>query len=390
MQLLIKNAKIITPYQVLEKHSLIIENDKIKDIIKDKACCESEFSDILDLNGKYLSPGFIDIHNHGNSGHDAMESTFEALDTMAGFHIKNGVIGFLATTMTASGEETEKAIKNAVNYMKRKNPLKSQVLGLYLEGPYFSREKKGAQPAQYIKDPDIAELEGFINTAENNIKVVSLAPELTGASNAISFLKSYNITVSAGHTNSSYEEADKAIQRGVSQATHLYNGMRSFSHREPGIIGAVLTDERVRCEMICDGIHIHPSAMKLAVKMKGVEGVILISDAMMAAGLEDGEYFLGGQKVFVKGGAARLADGTLAGSTLTLDRAVYNMIHLAGIPLKDAVRMASLNPARAIGADDRKGSIEIGKDAHLIVFDDGIHISEVIMHGHTILIDRGR
>jgi N-acetylglucosamine-6-phosphate deacetylase len=174
------------------------------------------------------------------------------------------------------------------------------------------------------------------------------------------------------------------IENGITEATHLYNGMRSFTHRDPGIVGAVLTDERVRCEMICDGIHLHKAAVKMAIKLKGKDGIILISDAMMAAGLKDGKYALGGQDVYVKGGAARLKDGTLAGSTLTLNRAVYNMVHLYGVPLKDAVRMASLNPAKNIGIDDQKGSIEIGKDADLILFDEDIQVSCAIVNGNIL------
>lgn len=390
MKILIKNAKIITPYEILSNYSTSIENNKIINIEKSNSFENADFDLVISADGKYLSPGFIDIHNHGNYGHDTMEATIEALDSMSSFHLKNGVTGFLPTTITAPPEGIKRAIKNVVEYIeiqKNRNEnerVKSQVLGLYLEGPYFSEAKKGAQSLEYIKNPDIKELDEFISISNNNVKIVSLAPELKGATETISYLKAKGITISAGHSNATFEEAKAGVDRGITLTTHLYNGMRSFSHRDPAIIGAALIDERVACEMICDGIHIHPAAMELAVKMKGKDGIVLISDAVMAAGLEDGEYELGGKRVFVKNGEVRLPEGNLAGSTLTLNKAVYNMVNMVGIPLHDAVRMASLNPSRVIGLSNNKGSIEIGKDADLIIFDENINVFSVIVRGKVV------
>lgn len=383
MTILIKNSKIINKDNILRDHCVLISEGKIKEILKEDEIKE-EVSNIIDAEGKYLSPGFIDIHNHGNFGHDAMEGTIEAIKSMAKYHVKNGVTSFLATTMTGSNEETKNAITNVAKFIKNDNNKYSRVLGLYLEGPYFSQDKKGAQPSKYLKNPDINEIKEFIKLSNNNIKVMALAPELSNALEAIKYLKSNNINVSLGHTNATYEEATKAIELGATGATHLYNGMRVFSHREPGVIGAVLCDERVMCEMICDGIHIHKAAMQMAVKIKGVNSIILISDAMMAAGLDDGEYLLGGQKVFVKNNEARLVDGTLAGSTLKLNNAVKNMIDIVGVSLQEAVKMATLNPAKAIGVTDKKGSIEVGKDADLIIFDNDINVAKVIINGVII------
>ncbi|SHH45198.1 N-acetylglucosamine-6-phosphate deacetylase [Sporanaerobacter acetigenes] len=384
MKTLIKNANIITPYEIKRCSNLAIEDGKIADIFSGEIKDVDSYDEIIDAEGKYLSPGFIDLHNHGNFGHDAMEASYEALESMADFHIKNGITAYLATTMTEHPEKIRAAVKNIGEYIEsgsNDSKVKSQVLGIYLEGPYFSMEKKGAQPPEYIKDPDLDEIKELIELSKNNIKVVAIAPELKGAKESIKYLKNEGITISAGHTNATFEEAKTGIDLGITQGTHLYNGMRSYSHREPGVVGAVLTDERVACEMICDGIHLHTGAMDLAVKMKGKEGIILISDAMMATGLQDGKYVLGGQDVYVKEGAARLEDGTLAGSTLTLNKAVYNMVHMVNVPLNDAVRMASLNPAKAIGMDDRKGSIEIGKDADLIIFDEDIKVSKALIKG---------
>lgn len=387
MKIKIKNGKVITPDDILEGYAVGIADGKIESVKKkNEIPPDSCFDKVIDAGENYVSPGFIDIHNHGNNGHDVMEGTCEALSSMASFHISKGVTSFLATTMTDSIPKTKKVIKTVSDYInaqyRDEKYKKSEVLGLYLEGPYFSMDKKGAQPGEYIKLPDIKELDEFINISNNKVKIVSMAPELEGVLDAVDFLRDHGITVSAGHSNAKFDEMNTAIEHGVTEATHIYNGMRSFNHREPGIIGASLTDKRVHCEMICDGIHIHPAAMKMVYMMKGRDGLILISDAMMAAGLQDGKYKLGIQDVYVKGSEARLKDGALAGSVLTLNKAVYNVVHLVGVPLLDAVKMASLNPAQAAGCADTKGSIEKGKDADIIIFDKNVKIKEVIKKGN--------
>jgi len=389
MKQLIKNVKIITENKILEAYSLEIQDGIIRKIIEENKE-DRKGATVIDGKGRYLSPGFIDIHNHGNSGFDAMDATGKALEAMSDFHLRRGVTGFLATTMTNSREDTDKAIKNAADCAEKKVYKGAGLFGLYLEGPYFCMEKRGAQPAKYIREPKPVELLEMLELSNGLVKIVALAPELEGACEAIRLLKSRGITVSVGHSNATFEEAMRGISSGATQATHLYNGMRSFNHRDPGIIGACLLDDRVFCEIICDGIHIHSSAIEIAVKMKGRDKIILISDAMRAAGLKDGKYDLGGQLVTVKGNDARLADGTLAGSTLTLDRAVNNMVKLAGVPLIDAVYMASLNPAKSIGVSDRKGSIEAGKDADLILFDENIDVSRVWISGEERFCKKDR
>ncbi|TYP54214.1 N-acetylglucosamine-6-phosphate deacetylase [Thermosediminibacter litoriperuensis] len=384
MKVLIKNARVITPYEVLDDHWVLVRDGRIAEVKKGREPAEN-FDLVVDAGGNYLAPGFIDIHNHGSYGRDFMEATPGALETIAEFHLKNGVTGFLATVLTAPFEEMKRAVKNAAGFIKIQRPDKarSKLLGIYVEGPYFSTAKKGAQPAEYIRKPDTAELDELLRLSENSIRVVALAPEAAGAGDAISFLKEGGIVAAMGHTNATYDEAKRGIDLGVTLATHTFNGMRGFDHREPGAAGAALTDERVYCEVICDGIHLHPAAVKLILKVKGKEKVILVSDAMMAAGLSDGEYTLGGQQVFVKNGEARLKNGTLAGSTLTLDRAVRYLVKTLGVPLHDAVRMASLNPARVIGLSRMKGSIEVGKDADMVIFDGNLSIKSVVVGGEV-------
>ncbi|MDN5332355.1 MAG: hypothetical protein PWP45_1580 [Tepidanaerobacteraceae bacterium] len=383
MNIIVKNARVVTPYEILEDHAVLVRDGIISDIRKDPP--EENIDAVVDARGYYLGPGFIDIHNHGNSGKDFMDASFDAYETMAKFHLAHGVTGFLATVMTGSFDEMEKALSAAGRYIKERQGggKKARMLGIYLEGPYFSPKKKGAQPPEHIRKPDVKELKELIEASCGTVRVVSLAPEVEGAEDAIRYLKEKRITIAMGHTDATYEEAKRGINLGITLATHTFNGMRGFEHRQPGAVGACLVDDRVYCEIICDGIHLSKAAVDLTIRAKGREKVVLVSDAMMATGLSDGEYTLGGQRVFVKDGRAALADGTIAGSTLTLDRAVRYLVKTLGVPLKDALRMASLNPAKAVGLSDRKGSIEQGKDADMVIFDDNLDIKTVIVGGEV-------
>lgn len=384
MSTLFRNIKLITPYEVLTGYGVVINKGKITNIDLEQNIAADSITKIIDGNGQYLSPGFIDIHNHGNSGYDFMDATEEAIDNIGKFHLQNGVTSYLGTVLTQSYENMIKAVKNIAEYKNKDNS--SQILGIHLEGPFFSASKKGAQPEEFIKEPDLDFIKKVINISNDKLKMVSAAPEKAGALELISYLKENNITAAMAHSNATYEEAINSINHGATVATHLYNGMRSFTHREPGIIGASLTDERVYCEIIYDRIHLHDAAVQVTLKMKGPDKTILVSDAMRAAGLEDGDYELGGQKVTVKEGAARLENGNLAGSTLNLRTAVYNMIRYLNVPIHEAVKMASLTPAKAIGIDKYKGSIELGKDADLTLFDEDLNIKSVVISGNLVNI----
>lgn len=381
MHMLIKNVKIITPYEVLLGYGIKIKDNRIVDINLEHLL-EDSGEEIIDGDGNYLSPGFIDIHNHGNSGYDVMDCTEEALDKMGEFHLSNGVTSYLGTIITSSYDDMIGAMENIAAYNNKDNI--ANILGIHLEGPFFDIGKKGAQPEEFIRLPNLKDIENMIQISKGKMKMVSLAPELKGALQIIQKLKANNIAVAMAHTNSTFESAKRGIDFGITIATHLYNGMRSFSHREPGVIGASLTDDRVYCELIYDRIHLHDGAVQIALKMKGYDKIVLVSDAMMAAGLKDGEYLLGNQKVFVKEGAARLASGNLAGSTLNLQQAVYNMVKFLDIPIHEIVKMASLNPAKAIKEDQELGSIEIGKIADLIIFNENIDIKNAIIGGKLI------
>jgi N-acetylglucosamine-6-phosphate deacetylase len=379
---IIKNVRIILKDQIISDNQLFIRDGKITAITRENF--DVDDCSVIDGKDLYLSPGFIDIHNHGNSGFDAMDAMLDALKAISRFHMKNGVTGFLATTMTASYNATIRAIENAVEYSSKGDTHSSQMLGLYLEGPYFSVKKKGAQTEKFITGIHLDELKDYVDCGKGLVKIVALAPELERSKEAITFLVKNGITVSAGHSYATYEETMIGIENGISEVTHMFNGMRSFDHREPGIVGACLLDDRVTCEMICDGIHLHPAAMRIIMRMKGNGKVALISDSIRANGKPDGEYGNDGLTVTVKNNEVRLPDGTLAGSTLSLNHAVRNLIKMTGVDLPTAIRMASLNPAKQIGLSETKGSIEIGKDADLILFDEGFNIKRTIIKGMTI------
>lgn len=382
MNTLIRNIKLITPNSVEKGYGVVFNKGKIMDIDLEENINLELIGEVINGEGRFLSPGFIDIHNHGNTGHDIMDSTEETLDRIGEFHIKNGVTSYLGTIITSSYDNIITSIKNIVNYKNKKTL--SKVLGIHLEGPFFSTLRKGAQPEEYIKEPDFEIVKEFVELSKDKLKMVSIAPELHGAIEIISYLKENDITVSMAHSNATFNEAKRGINHGVTVGTHLFNGMREFNHREPGIIGAALTDDRVYCELIYDRIHLHDETVKIALKTKGIDKIVLVSDAMRAAGLEDGEYELGGQKVIVNNGAARLENGGLAGSTLNLKDAVHNMVTMLNIPIQDAIRMATLSPAEAIGVSRVKGSIEIGKDADMLLFDENINISSVFISGNCV------
>lgn len=380
-KLFIQNVRIITTDEIVDGCGLWVTDGKIGKITSeppDPGTCE-----IIDGRGLYLSPGFIDLHNHGNSGYWAIDGTEEALKTIAAFLLPRGVTGFLASTSTAPAEDTIRAIRAAADFADNQPAGVSQLLGIHLEGPFFSQEKKGAQRSEHISPIRMDVLREFVAAGRGWIRLVALAPELAGAADAIVYLRENGITVAAGHTNATYAEAMQGIRNGITEATHMYNGMRNFGHREPGVIGACMLDARVCCEMICDGIHLAPPAMDILLRMKGRDKIALISDSISANGLPDGVYENEGRTITVKNNKVQLPDGTLAGSTLSLNQAVANLVRMCKVPLVDAVYMASLTPARQIGLGERKGSIEPGKDADLVLFDEALNVARAWIGGEA-------
>ncbi len=374
--------KIYTPFELWNESCVLVSEGKIVGIKEQKEVDSSEY-DIVNFKKSIIVPGFIDIHTHGVVGHDSMETDLKIFNTESKFYAKHGVTSFVPTTMSQSKKDTILAIKTIreASYLKMAG---AKIVGIHLEGPYFNLEKKGAQPGKYIRDVDLDELQDFIKASNNFVVIVSLAPEIEKALEAIRVLSERGITISLGHTNATYKEANRGIDAGATYATHIFNGMRPYHHREPGVIGAVLLDNRVTCEVIADLIHLHPQTIELIYKLKGSDRMILVSDSMGATGLNDGNYRLGGEKVVVKNSVACLENGSLAGSTLTLDKALRNIVNVVRIPLKDALSMITYNPAREISIEKNIGSISKGKMADLVVLDESLQVKATFVEGEKV------
>jgi N-acetylglucosamine-6-phosphate deacetylase len=368
--LFLKDGEIYTPEEVI-KGNILIEEGKIKEIGDFTPPTGAE---MIDLEGKIVAPGFIDVHTHGLGGYDAMDGR-SAIEEISALLPRYGVVGFLPTGVASSHQ----ALLNFLRDVKEAKRRGAKILGAHLESPYISMEKRGAQPPEAIRPVNMQEIEELI---EAGVKMVTIAPEVEGALEAIKRLKDAGVIVSLGHSNASWEEALKGINAGISKATHTFNAMPSLNHRNPGCVGIALVDERVACEVIADFIHLHQIIVKLIIKAKGKDKVILITDSTSYAGLPDGEYkWMDGRIVVKKEGRISFKDApdVLAGSTLTLDQAVRNVASL-GFPLKDVIQMASLNPAREAGLEGM-GKIEVGANADLVVLDSSLQVQITIING---------
>jgi len=322
-------------------------------------------ADAIDLQGATVIPGLIDVHVHGNSNADFSDGDYEGLKKMAAYFAANGITSFAPASMTLPYEVLEKAFANAKRLADEAPEGHARLMGIQMEGPYFSMKKKGAQNGDYLKNPDFEGFKKLYDSCGGLIRIVDVAPELPGAA-AFVEKASKLCTVSVAHTDSDYDHAKEAFSRGATHLTHLYNAMPPIHHRDPGVIPAAAENASVRAEIICDGLHIHPASVRLAFAIFGGERMILVSDALRCCGMPDGEYELGGQKVYLSGGIAKLSSGTIAGAAANLYECLQNAI-LFGINETDAVRAATYNPACALGVQDKVGSIATGKLADFII-----------------------
>jgi N-acetylglucosamine-6-phosphate deacetylase len=334
----------------------------------------------LDAQGLTVLPGMIDLHTHGAKGHEMIGITAQGLQEMSMFYASHGVTGFLASTWTAPREAIHDALIVTRSLMG--NEVGAKILGAHLEGPWLNVAYCGAQAKELIRPAVREEALEYINS--DLVRLVAVAPEIPENEWIIRECSRRGITVSAGHTNATYAEMKNAVALGVTQVTHCFNAMRPLNHREPGVVGAVFDLPQLKCELIADNIHVNPVVMKLLVNVKGSENVILISDSISAAGMPDGEYSFEGAKVILKEGAARLETGTLAGSVLTLDRALANIIQATGRPLGEMINCATINPARAIRIEDHKGQLRRDWDADLILVDQNLQVKLTMVEGKVV------
>lgn len=384
--MVIHAGRALTPHEEISDAVVAVEDGKIARIgRRDEIELSAGAKEIL-ARDMILIPGFVDIHIHGAGGHDVMSSTEEALSTVAKTVARHGTTSLVATTVTAPPDETRRCLEDIARYIAspantdaRATPT-AEIVGIHLEGPFISSTCRGVHPPGAIAKPSIALLDRYLEAAGGNVRILTLAPEIPGALDLVEHGYARGIVVALGHTDATYEQAHNAIFRGARHAVHVFNAMRPFSHRETGVLGAVLTDDSVTAEIIADGVHVDDPAIRLLLAAKGPELVILVSDGTAATGMRDGSYRLGTFDVTVSGGVCRNREGKLAGSTLTLDRALQNMVRL-GVPLLEAVRMATLNPARRIGLDKKKGVLAVGADADLILLTPELKVASIYTRG---------
>lgn len=342
-------------------------------------------ADTIDASGCLVIPGLVDIHIHACAGHDFCDADTEGLAVMAGHLARQGVTSFLGTSMALGEDRLARIFQVGQAAIRTGMPDGAQLRGIHMEGPFFAVEKKGAQAAEFIIDPDVALYQRLERAADQQIRIVDVAPERPGALELVRYAAP-RTTVSIAHTVANYEQAAAAFAAGASHVTHLFNAMPPFSHREPGVVGAA-SDAGVTVELICDGVHLHPGVVRSVFKWFGSDKVVLVSDAMRACGLADGSYDLGGQTVQVAGNRATLADGTIAGSVTDLMQGVRNAVAF-GVPIEAAVRAATANPARVARIDDQVGSLEIGKKADLLVVTPELELKAVIIGGRLVVGSR--
>jgi len=384
---------IYTPTEEIRNGVVLIEGHRVAKVGPRDQVKIPSGATVVDNQDRIVVPGFIDMHIHGAAGHDLMEATPEAVSAVATYLARHGTTSFLATTVTASLERTLHAAKGVGEIIRSSQSSHgvsdkiagAQPVGIHFEGPFLNIKKRGAHPASQIQKPSSETTARMLDTAGGTARVLTLAPELDGALAVLEYARSRGLRIGIGHSNATCEEAERAIAAGATHAVHVYNAMRPFQHRDSGIIGAVLTDDRVSAELICDGVHVEPTAIRLLVKAKGVEKVILVSDSLSGAGMPDGNYRLGNFTVHVAGGVSRTVEGNLAGSTLTLDAAVRNLSTFTGLSYAACLPCATFNPARILGIEKQKGVIAPGADADLAILDQNYCVTQTYVRGRPVL-----
>lgn len=374
-----KNASVYAESKGIIRTSVYFD-DKIRQI----GCYVAGAEEIELPENAVVLPGFIDEHIHGAGGSDAMDGNTKDLAIIAETVAKEGTTSFLATTMTQSKENILKAMRAVKEYREAAGEQGARIAGVHLEGPFIAAAHKGAQPLEYVAAPDAKTFDEYNAACGNAIKIITLAPETDGALDFIRHIVAQGTVVSIGHTGAKYAEVKAAMEAGATNVTHTYNAQSPLHHREIGVVGSALLLEDLYCELICDTIHVSVPAMQLLVKNKRADKLALITDAMRAKGLADGVSELGGQTVYVKGGEARLADGTLAGSVLRMNRALQNMVEKVGVPLTQAVDYCTINPARTLKMENEAGSIAEGKRADFAVLNDKFDVLYTVRDGKII------
>jgi N-acetylglucosamine-6-phosphate deacetylase len=376
-------GRAFTPTQEIQDVGILIREGVLESVGPRSAISLPAGAREIIAADKIASPGFIDVHIHGAGGHDVMEGTDGALDAISSMIGAHGTTSFLATTVTADPNAICKSSEEIARYIAQQHARSragAEILGIHFEGPFINPLRRGVHPPEWIRLPSAELLEKFINAAKGNALLLTIAPELLGAMPCIDAARKVGMVVGMGHTDATYEQARAGLARGVHHAIHTYNAMRPFSHRDAGVIGAVLTSPEISAELIADGVHVDETAMRLLLQAKGAGGVILVSDGISATGMPDGKYILGGFEVTVSGGVCRNLEGKLAGSTLTLDHALRNIVKL-GASVKDAIQMLTCNPAKLLGIEHKKGALRANADADVVLLNEALEVTQVFTRG---------
>lgn len=377
-RVIIAQGTLITPEQILPQSGLVVEGQKIAALFQgDYQIGDDDI--FIDASDKYVIPGMIDVHMHGALGYDVMDATNECLQAMARFCVRAGVTSFFPTTISSFPDKIQKAI-SIINGFR--DPEGASIIGIHIEGPYLNSRFRGAQPDHFLRNPSINEYSDWFE--HGPVRLITIAPELPGSLELIDSAIKNNVEIAVGHSEASYEELGIAVDHGLRHSTHTFNGMLGLHHRNPGTVGRVLTDNRIYAHIIADGIHLHPAIVNLVVRAKTPHRTILITDSVRPTGLNDGGYELAGEITTVKDGVPRTASGGLAGSTLTMDQALRNTVVYTGIPINDAVRMATSTPAKAIKVESHKGSLVPGMDADIVIMDKSMHVQLTMVMGNIV------
>lgn len=371
------------------KNGLVLDKDfkfQRADITFDSKITDigaSSSEEFIDAEGGYVIPGLVDTHMHGAMGETFLEANEDTSKIICKFEASKGTTTLVPAISAAPEPKMTKAVKYIVESAKSQGEDEAKLMGIHLEGPYFSLEYKGAHHPRNIRNPDTAEFDRLNEAGEGMVRIITMAPELQGGYEAIPHIVSKGVTVSVGHTNATCDEAKKAFELGATQTTHTFNAMTGLNHRKPGVVGAAMTSPEICCELICDFFHIDPTVVGLLYSIKGCDKITMITDSELGAGMPDGEYEVNGQKIIVKDKKTFLESGTIAGGSTVLMDGVRNLVSI-GIPLENAVKCATINGAKATKTDDRVGSLDIGKDADIVILDKELNIKYVFVNGKQI------
>ena len=392
LQAIFARRAALTPQQEIADAVVLVDGEKIAAVGRREEIAVPPSASRFERRDAYIVPGFIDVHIHGAGGYDVMDSTAEALTAITARVASRGTTSLLATTVTASEEATSRAVEAVAAWMERAahkragDTPSAEILGVHFEGPFISCARRGVHPEQWITAPSVPLFRRLLEAAKGTARILTLAPELPGAEELIAEALHAGVVVSLGHTDASYAQGMAAISLGARHTAHVFNAMRPFAHRETGVLGAILTSPGVTAELIADGMHVDDVAIRILLATKGPQKVILVSDGTAATGMPDGKYRLGTQEVSVADGVVRNAEGKLAGSALTLDRALRHMVAL-GLPLREVLPMLTATPARLLGLDARKGCLTAGADADLVLLNDQLQVTGAMTRGAGLTRD---